>query len=369
MDKNVVREKLNYLLAKPEDDARYQAYMNAYTMLLDEVKVTSDTANLAIDGVDIDQGVNFLDIFVSLDAKEIQEAWKVTRGSESYKKNDNYNALKLMCSFAASALGGDENTSKLLGNILNAFVHTLKTSKQKSIQPIVYSIVRDNFVGQLPLNVKYPSWEKVKITPESGLAFCSIVEETIGISSGICEDDSTIYKLKKWLADGKAYLEVAKELKEREKNKPPKKSTELLALVEHYKKLEDELDKTISENVNCIIENKRLREHLVKIENEKKNLEKTVETLQKDIHELTIKVDNANKEVDERKKLNVAQVQYREDVQVSLLQDIARALKAEYGDFAETVNYPMNEMLGEIYREKLKQVFKILEQKGIKVEK
>lgn len=28
----------------------------------------------------------------------------------------------------------------------------------------------------------------------------------------------------------------------------------------------------------------------------------------------------------------------------------------------------MSEMLGEIYREKLKQIFKILEQKGIKVE-
>ena len=86
-----------------------------------------------------------------------------------------------------------------------------------------------------------------------------------------------------------------------------------------------------------------------------------------EIEELKTKVSQANQEVDERKKLNDAQVQYREDTQAALLQDIARALKPEYGDYAETINVPMNEMLGEIYREKLKQIFKILEQKGIKV--
>ena len=78
-------------------------------------------------------------------------------------------------------------------------------------------------------------------------------------------------------------------------------------------------------------------------------------------------IEQSSQEIEERKKLNDVQVQYREDSKVALLNDIARALRPEYGDFKDSVNAPMNELLGEIYREKLKNIFKILEQKGIRV--
>ena len=53
--------------------------------------------------------------------------------------------------------------------------------------------------------------------------------------------------MKKWLSNGKQYAEEVKVLKEKERNKPPKKSAELLTLVEHFKSLEDELDSSIYE--------------------------------------------------------------------------------------------------------------------------
>lgn len=53
----------------------------------------------------------------------------------------------------------------------------------------------------------------------------------------------------------------------------------------------------------------------------------------------------------------------------AMLNDIARKLWAEYGDFMDSVDDKMDIMLGEIYREKLKSVFKILEQSGIELGK
>ena len=98
-----VREKLNQVLAEPENDNKYQAFINDYTLLLDEMKVNADTANLAIEAVNLDQGVNFLDTFAALNKKEVQDAWKATRGCEGFKNNIDLKALKLMSSFAASA--------------------------------------------------------------------------------------------------------------------------------------------------------------------------------------------------------------------------------------------------------------------------
>ena len=49
----------------------------------------------------------------------------------------------------------------------------------------------------------------------------------------------------------------------------------------------------------------------------------------------------------------------------ALLQDIANELKAEYQDFVESESDEMDLVLGEIYREKLRNIFKILDKKGI----
>ena len=85
MDVKKIREKLAAVLKESENDTKYRAFLDDYTMLLDEVKVNTDTANLAIEAVKLDQGNNFLDIFAGLDKKQVKE---------------------LMCSFAASALVG-----------------------------------------------------------------------------------------------------------------------------------------------------------------------------------------------------------------------------------------------------------------------
>lgn len=370
MDVKTVREKLELAIKAPEDDNKYRAYVSEYTLLLDEVKITADTVNIAIAGISLDQGVNFLDTFAALDKKEVQDAWKTIRNSEAYKSNIDYNALKLMSSFVASALGGDINTSSILGNIITALVASSDFTKEQKGTEEVYAILRTYVLGMLSKDVKLPDWKKIKSSPENVLNFCKLMIGMIelGEMPEQIGNYPAAFAVKKWASDGVAFAEETIEIKEREKNKPPKKSEELLKLVEHFKAVEVELDKTIYESAKLALEKKKLEENLYSTESKMREFESRIKELEQEIQELNSKVNQANQEVDERKKLNEAQVQYRENTQVSLLQDIARALKAEYGDYAETKELPMNEMLGEIYREKLKQIFKILEQKGIKVE-
>lgn len=78
-------------------------------------------------------------------------------------------------------------------------------------------------------------------------------------------------------------------------------------------------------------------------------------------------MDDKDKTIEELRQLVQSQKQYRDSSIASLKNDVGRKLHAEFEDFYETTNMPMNEMLGEIYREKLNHIAKILEQCGIDV--
>jgi len=86
MDVKTIREKLAAVLKEQENDTKYRVFIDDYTMLLDEVKVNTDTANLAIEAVKLDQGTNFLDIFAELDKKQIKDAWKIILNCGELKK-------------------------------------------------------------------------------------------------------------------------------------------------------------------------------------------------------------------------------------------------------------------------------------------
>lgn len=72
-------------------------------------------------------------------------------------------------------------------------------------------------------------------------------------------------------------------------------------------------------------------------------------------------------ELEEYKKLVQVQKKYREDSIMSLKNEIADKLRPEFEDFWETENTPMSDMLGEIYRQKLILIAKMLEKYDIDV--
>ena len=75
-----------------------------------------------------------------------------------------------------------------------------------------------------------------------------------------------------------------------------------------------------------------------------------------------INMDNLEKQLQDALKLIDAQKKYRHDSEIALKNQIAQALKPEFDDFFESINMPESEQLFEIYREKIKNISKILAQ-------
>lgn len=82
-----------------------------------------------------------------------------------------------------------------------------------------------------------------------------------------------------------------------------------------------------------------------------------------------VKIHPLSKEqlIGERKALNDAFDALKKNDESALLRDIGNDLKTEYSDFKDSENDEMDITLGEIYREKIRNIFKILEKKGVKV--
>ncbi len=369
MDIKIVEEKMLKAISDPEEEKLVQEYIEDYVSLLEEYKITQDTANVAIKGIDLDGGANILDAFAGIDKKEVQSSWKTIKECDAFKLNEGNNALKLTCAFAYSALCGESNAASIIGNIFISLVMLTKGAKDGETNAQVYQIIRDYLIKLITKENELPEWESIKISPDNAIALSRLMLNSL---NEVPEKDRKLVfpafnKINRWILNIKEKAEEEKIIKDLEKNKPPKKSEELRALADHFKLLEDELDKAVMDNAKLTIDKKKLQDEISDLEVLKRALTKKIEDMEDEIEALNTNISKANQEVDERKKLNEAQVQYREESQASMLDEIARALKAEYGDFAETKDTPMSEMLGEIYREKLNQIFKILDQKGIKV--
>lgn len=93
-----------------------------------------------------------------------------------------------------------------------------------------------------------------------------------------------------------------------------------------------------------------------------------LEELHKEVESLRHENEKLRQECEERRELNEIQIQYRIDSHEAFCKDVARKLWAEYDDFKDSQNLEMTPMLGEIYREQLRHVFRILKQNDIDVE-
>lgn len=349
-----VRDKEN-----PEVVSKYVEEIRRYAKVN---KTTDELVEAVICAIDVDCGSNYLDYLEGLSKGELQKAWKTIKENKLVKKEKKPNAVKLLFGILYLSIIRSGSFDSILDKVIVA-INTALGNEERGMATVCYGpIFKDYFVKKISGNFVFPKWKNIKNTPEAILNFTSNMLR--GIEGGTYE----CQHVKKWLKEGKIYAEEEIEKKQVEAKIPASQIENLQGIVEHYMNVEQLLRESISrvaflegkiENLNDEISEMSLHEH---------ELERKIKALQGDISERDKNLDIAGKELEERKKLNQAQVQYREDAQVALLQEIARELKAEYADFLETKNASMNEMLGEIYREKLKNIAKILEKKGIKVE-
>lgn len=112
----------------------------------------------------------------------------------------------------------------------------------------------------------------------------------------------------------------------------------------------------------------KLNEQITALMHQKADLEHQIKELNGNVEQQQKILAEAGKEIEERKAINDAFDALKKNDEVAIFKDIANDLKAEYRDFKDSEADDMDIQLGEIYREKLLNIFRILEKKGIKVE-
>ena len=181
------------------------------------------------------------------------------------------------------------------------------------------------------------------------------------------DDKNNLLGIRRWLNEGIKYAKALAEKKEKQAKVQKSKIEEFRELVAYYEDLENkhnELLVKITEKDNLINDLKqKAQEH-----NEKQlELNRQIEELRRSI----VAKENENSRLAEdlkRLKIQVEeQGQYNEKFISAKLNDIANSLKVEADDYKATQNEEMSLFLGEIYRDKVGNIFKILDQGGVRV--
>lgn len=370
MNINELEVVLGKYLDNKENDEMKNAYIDALDNYLKDNAIKSEVVDIVIKGIDADNGITLADKIEELSSKKAEETWKEIKASKALEKNVDMNGFKFMCTLISDAFIGGENAKSYLAKVFSSAVK-LSGTKEGEVKAEAVRILREFAVESILDDTVLPAWEEIKCTPIIKENICRLFEAVIELKS-FEEDKSNFARghiVKKWVADGRKLAEEERNKKEEEKNSIPRKSSELTKLAEHFSNLEQKCYEATIEVQRLNRERENLMQRISDNEDEIRKLKKRIGKQTDIIEEKQNEVERLDKEVSAATQMNMDQVTYQENSENDLLDSIARSLRMEYQDYIESASDDMDIELGEIYREKIANIFKILEQKGIKVQK
>lgn len=355
-----VEKLLKECLENISDDNKAAEYSNTMCAYLETEKLSNELITLIVRGIEIDQGSNFFDYIDGLSSNKLPEVWKIIKNNTEVK-NSSENAIKFLSNFLYATFVSKQDSKVICGKVLTFLMQSIE--KKNITEELCEPILRDYFLRELPSNFQYPAWEKLEVTPETKRIFCKILQNIIEKD----EESRKNISLNRWLKTGEKSAEEEIREKKLEKKIPTSKIDDLKAIVEHYITIEKEYKELIYELDKKQRETSELCREVNELTSQRDRLEISVRNLKNKLEQMKTQIDGAKKEVEERKKINDAFDALKKNDEIALLNDIANDLKAEYLDFIDSESDKMDIELGEIYREKIRNIFKILKKKGIQV--
>lgn len=352
-------------LEKIDDDTLAREYAEAVADFLKSNKINDEIITIILGGIEIDRATNFFDYLESISKNEVQDCWKIIKNNTVFKANTQNSSLKILSGLIFMILLRNEAISTIAAGVFSAFVTTV-TSNKNSIPKNVYKpIVLDYCLAELPKkNANLPGLLELKVAP-------AIAQKFITLSLDVIQDEKTlenVFELKNWLRAGEKAITSEME-RERIEAKIPKSALEdLQKIVAHYTEVEQQLRDGVYREEKLQKDILALNDQIADLNNQKAELEARIRELKGNVKEQEKTLAEAGKEIEERKAINDAFDALKKNDESALLRDIANELKAEYRDFKDSESDEMDIQLGEIYKEKIINIFKILEKKGIRVE-
>lgn len=353
---------LNEALKSPEDDKLRTSYGDAITDYLKEHKSSDEILSVVIRGIDLDRAANYFDYLESASKNDLQSVWKQIRQNKEIKGAGD-GAIKLLAGMLSMAFLKAGNMDSQCGNIITLLVSLVDDSKGALSVKTYGPVLTDYLLDELDPKIPLLKWDSIKASDEVKKQFSEIL---LTITDG---ENAERYKaVRQWASRGIRFADEQIKKKSIEAKIPKSRVADLMELAEHFRSVENQVREGVYEVARLEDEITDLHKQIEILHGEKCELEGTIKTLHSEIEAKQQLLDKAEHEVGERTAINEAFSALKKNDETALLQDIANELKADYQDLVETESDPMDIELGEIYREKLKNVFKILSKKGITVE-
>ena len=356
---------LDAAIKNQDDDAARNQYCNAIMERLEAKKIPDEEVlGAVIRGVDIDRAANFFDYLDQVQKGDIQSLWRRIRDSKEIKDNSNNNAVKFLSALLLQSLTRLGNTEAICSGVMTALMHVLKNENKQIPGKIYEPIILDYLIMDIPPKGALLRWEEIKAPGEVSRDFAEII---LAITAD--EEKQEEYKVaRNWASSGIRYAEKKLRTEKIEARIPKSHINELMALVQHYQSVEEQVRKAEYRIEDLGDEIQKLQGQIAELNQSKHSLEEEIKRLESTIEAKQGMLSRAEREVDERKAINDAFNTKKKMDEAALLSDIANELKTIHKDFVESASDPMDGVLGEIYREQIRNIFKILKNKGIEVE-
>ena len=307
----------------------------------------------------------------------------------SYIKNEKSNGFKMCLSLLAYEIKHCQDDLEIIGMLINGCVGKYK-KKDGSISKDSAKIIEKYFVITLSTQTKLLDLNTLTINPIIIQKFCRYIIDACMTITGKATAKQVEY-ITEWLksalpetvdksnSTGKD-RENSNELIEKSNSistqiNSTSSNDSLFGIVAQIKELSARLFSCAEE-----YEKEKKVNQLLKSENKEtisklKIAENTISELQKQLIEAEAKIDAQSKQIAEHtaeiERLKTVISVYSEDKQSCMdgqLNAIASKLKTEYSEFKDALDLDMTADIGEILRDQLMRVFKILSKAGIDIE-
>lgn len=300
-----------------------------------------------------------------------------------YTKNERSNGFKMCLSLLAYELRYDPNNLEIIGILIKACVDKYK-KKDGSVSKDNAKIIEKYFVLALSTQTKLLDLNTLTIKPAIIHEFCRYIIETCTAITGKKTEKQVAFIIE-WLSaveepfkkpDVVTFANLSEKLcSDSSEIRNVSSNDSLFGMVAQLKDLSARLFSRAEESEKEKKANQLLKSAHKENIGKLKIAENTISELQNQLIEAEAKIDAQAKQIAESvveiERLKTVISVYSEDKQSSMdgqLNAIASKLKTEYSEFKDALELDMTSEIGEILRDQLMRVFKILSKAGIDIE-
>ncbi len=358
-----IEESMRIALKNLENIEEIKKYQNDVIEYLTENKVTDEIITVVVKGFNIDQGINFFDYLDNISNEELKVVWLKIKKNKEIKENNNNNGISFLIALFSFSFMNNKLLFSQKNIVINLIMTIIGVKKRKLKAEIYEPIIKEYIIDYFPENFEFPEWEIMELDGWHQKEFAKIVLDIIEKENG--KKKTRIWF---WANKGIQLADIKIEKEEIEKKIPKSKIYDLQNLLEHYQNVEENYRTLVYDNVDKDKTIADLQIDKKRIVEEKNTIAKETEFLKNEIELLKGKLKSLEEKLEAHKNINDSFNLAKEKEKNAIFKDIGRALRNEYKDFVKSQEFEMSDILGEVYREKLKSVFKILAENGINME-